>query len=80
MPAGCMFTGQGPLVTSETSTPNEYILGWLNSKFITSLLEIQANDGKFLTGLIKTLPWKEPRSQSDAVFMGEKIGNCFRNC
>ena len=69
MPTGCMFTGQGPLVVSETSTPNEYILGWLNSKFITGLLEIQANDGKFLTGLIKTLPWKDPGGLADTELM-----------
>jgi hypothetical protein len=60
LPKGCLFTGQGPLIVSESSTTNLFILGWINSDLIRSLLEIQANDGKFMSGLIKSLPWIDP--------------------
>jgi hypothetical protein len=60
MPEGCLFTGQGPLITSESAVSNLHILGWLNSVLVTTLIEIQSNDGKFMSGVIKSLPWKEP--------------------
>jgi hypothetical protein len=72
MPAGCLFTGQGPLIVSESGVPNEYILGWLNSKLITSLLEIQSNDGKFMTGLIKSLPWIAPGNPDEVSRLSQE--------
>jgi hypothetical protein len=60
LPEGCLFTGQGPLIVSESEVSNLYILGWVNSCLIKALLEIQSNDGKFMSGLIKALPWIAP--------------------
>lgn len=73
LPEGCLFTGQGPLVVSETNTSNLYLLGWLNSQLVTGLLEIQANDGKFLTGLVKTLPWIPPNKSRIASIEDETV-------
>ena len=62
LPEGCLFTGQGPLIASESIISNEYILGWINSDLIRTILEMQSNDGKFMSGLIKTLPWRAPQT------------------
>ncbi|QDT24367.1 BREX-1 system adenine-specific DNA-methyltransferase PglX [Gimesia chilikensis] len=58
LPSGCLFTSQGPVIFSESKVSNIAILGWVNSKLITSLIELQSNAGKFMSGIIKTLPWK----------------------
>ena len=63
LPEGCLFTGQGPLIASESKISNEYILGWINSDLIRTILEMQSNDGKFMSGLIKTLPWRNPQGE-----------------
>jgi hypothetical protein len=56
------------LVVSETSISNYYILGWANSSVMTALLELQANDGKFMSGLVKSLPWRSPDEETVSVF------------
>jgi hypothetical protein len=66
LPKGCLFTGQGPIIASESETSHTFILGWINSDLIRSLLEIQANDGKFMSGLIKSLPWIHPEGDESA--------------
>lgn len=63
LPEECLFTGQGPLIASESHISNEYILGWINSDLIRTILEMQSNDGKFMSGLIKSLPWREPEEK-----------------
>jgi len=60
LPRDCLFTGQGPLVVSESKMTNVFLLGWLNCDLIRGLIEAQSNDGKFMSGLIKTLPWVQP--------------------
>ena len=68
LPKGCLFTGQGPAILSESSLSNAAMLGWLNSELITTLIELQSNDGKFMSGIIKHLPWKDI-SHSDLATM-----------
>ena len=60
LPKGCLFTGQGPLIVSESEISNAYLLGWINSSLIRTIIEMQSNDGKFMSGLIKSIPWREP--------------------
>jgi hypothetical protein len=60
LPEGCLFTSEGPLVASQSQVTNVHLLGWINSSLITSIIEIQANAGKHLTGLVKNLPWVDP--------------------
>jgi hypothetical protein len=67
LPKGCLFTGQGPAILSESSLSNAAMLGWLNSELITTLIELQSNDGKFMSGIIKHLPWKDISSDDLAL-------------
>ncbi len=76
LPEKCLFTGQGPLIVSESNISNEYLLGWINSDLIRTILEMQSNDGKFMSGLIKTLPWKSPDEISSAALEQKTLDLC----
>jgi len=76
LPEGCLFTGQGPLIASESKISNEYILGWINSDLIKTILEMQSNDGKFMSGLIKTLPWRTPKAEDTESLEAETRRLC----
>ena len=70
LPAGCIIGTKGPAVLSESDASPAYILGWLNSRLIRSLIHIQANAYEFNTGIVKRLPWKyveSPDQLADAV-------------
>nr|WP_256468003.1 BREX-1 system adenine-specific DNA-methyltransferase PglX [Bradyrhizobium sp. CW9] len=67
MPRDCLFTGQGPLICSESKYSNQFILGWINSDLIRTIIEMQSNDGKYMSGLIKALPWMTPPKDSDEL-------------
>jgi len=58
LPAGTIFSSNGPAVLAETKgvTPGR-ILGWINSRPIRALLNLQSNFGDYSTGVIKKLPW-----------------------
>ncbi|MBC8432683.1 MAG: BREX-1 system adenine-specific DNA-methyltransferase PglX [Desulfobacterales bacterium] len=58
LPAGCIIGTKGPAVLSESKVLPAYIIGWLNSRLIRSLIHIQANAYEFNTGILKRLPWK----------------------
>jgi hypothetical protein len=73
MPQGCLFTGQGPLICSASKISNDYILGWINSDLIRTLIEMQSNDGKFMSGIIKSLPWLPPNE--DCSYLEEASAN-----
>lgn len=57
LPAGCVFSSNGPAVLSESSCSDSRILGWLNSRLIRALIHMQSNFGDYSTGAIKRLPW-----------------------
>lgn len=67
LPAGCVFTDKGPAVLPNPNVGGEYLLGWLNSRLIRSLVHLQANASDFLTGILKTLPWHTPDPSSVAA-------------
>ena len=58
LPAGCIIGTKGPAVLSESDVSPAYIIGWLNSRLIRSLIHFQANAYEFNTGIVKRLPWK----------------------
>ena len=60
LPKGCIMAGNGPAIISQSHISDQYILGWLNSRLITSLVELQANAFEFNTGILKGLPWRSP--------------------
>ena len=64
LPSNCIITGKGPAILSLSDVPKEYLLGWLNSRLIRFLIELQANYAEFNTGILKTLPWKDPEPEA----------------
>lgn len=60
LPSNCIITGKGPAILTLSDIPNAYLLGWLNSRLIKFLIELQANYAEFNTGILKKLPWKQP--------------------
>jgi hypothetical protein len=56
LPAGCI-TSDSPAVLSESSISDLLILGWLNSRIIRLLIELQASFNKYEPGHVKSLPW-----------------------
>jgi hypothetical protein len=70
LPAGCIIGTKGPAVLSESKVLPAYIIGWLNSRLIRSLIHIQANAYEFNTGILKRLPWQyadEPEKLANDV-------------
>ncbi len=59
LPEGLIITGRGPAILPTSDVPAEYLLGWVNSRLIRSLVHLQASDAYFATGIIKSLPWVE---------------------
>jgi len=57
LPKDCVIATKGPAVISQSSVHPAYIVGWLNSRLITFLVQLQANASEFNTGIIKQLPW-----------------------
>lgn len=57
LPAGCIIGTKGPAILSESEINQMYLLGWINSRLIRNLVQIQSNASEFNTGIIKNLPW-----------------------
>ena len=68
LPAGCIIAGKGPAVLSLSQASSAFLLGWVNSRLIRWLIEIQANDHEYNTGILKRLPWVWPRAGEQDVF------------
>jgi hypothetical protein len=62
LPAKCIFAGKGPAILSQSDVSPAYLLGWINSRFIRWIIEIQANDHEYNTGIVKKVPWIEGHS------------------
>ena len=60
LPANSIIGVKGPAILSESAVPKEYIIGWLNSDLISSLIHLQANKYQYNTGILKRLPWIDP--------------------
>lgn len=71
LPAGCI-TSDSPAVLSESSTSDLLILGWLNSRVVRLLIELQASAHKYEPGHVKALPWP-PSISNDEVHEVESI-------
>lgn len=68
LPSGLIISGRGPAVLSQSGFSNEYLLGWINSRLIRSLIHLQASASYFATGIIKQLPWMSiPASRAKAL-------------
>ena len=59
IPTNCVMSSNAPMILSESGISPLYLLGWVNSRLIRSLIEMQAMDNDFVPGLLKNLPWME---------------------
>jgi hypothetical protein len=67
LPAECIIAGKGPAILSQSNVSLEYLLGWINSRFIRWIIEIQANDHEYNTGIVKKIPWVEGTSSCNEL-------------
>ena len=67
LPAGCIIAGKGPAILSQSNISAIYLLGWINSRFIRWMIQIQANDHEFNTGILKKLPWVDIHSRNSEL-------------
>jgi hypothetical protein len=57
LPAGCIIGNKGPAVLPDAAFSAEFAIGLLNSRFIKTLIKLQANDSQYDTGIIERIPW-----------------------
>lgn len=67
LPAECIIAGKGPAILSQSNVSEAYLLGWVNSRLIRWIIEIQANDHEYNTGIVKKVPWIEGDSSDHAL-------------
>ncbi|MDR3577963.1 MAG: BREX-1 system adenine-specific DNA-methyltransferase PglX [Anaerolineaceae bacterium] len=60
LPSSCVISHNAPTIYFKGKIGDRYILGWVNSRLIRTIVELQANFGYFVPGLIKNLPWIMP--------------------
>ncbi|MEL7641061.1 MAG: BREX-1 system adenine-specific DNA-methyltransferase PglX [Solidesulfovibrio sp.] len=60
VPAGCVMSSNAPMVIIQSDTSDGYVLGWVNSRLVRSLIQMQAMDNDFVPGILKSLPWVSP--------------------
>ena len=71
LPAGMIFTSNGPAILPEEDISPEYLLGWVNSKPIRAIIHLQSNASDYSTGALKRLPWRTPTLRAQ-----EKVKDC----
>jgi len=67
LPAECIIAGKGPAILSQSDVSAAYLLGWVNSRFIRWIIETQANDHEYNTGIVKKVPWIEGFSSGNEL-------------
>jgi hypothetical protein len=64
LPSGCVISHNAPTIYAIHPVTNLYLLGWINSRLIKALIEIQASADYFTPGSVKIVPWKPPSDLS----------------
>jgi len=60
IPAGCVMSSNAPMLLSESRYEITYILGWVCSRLIRTLIEMQSIADDYVPGSLKMLPWVDP--------------------
>jgi len=60
LPADCIISHNAPSIYGNEDENNAYLIAWLNSRTIRTLVELQANATYYTPGSVKDLPWIEP--------------------
>lgn len=63
LPRECLFALKGPAIIPSSEALLHYLLGWINSHLIRTLVSNQASTGEYLAGIIQNLPWRTPTQQ-----------------
>lgn len=71
LPAGMIFTSNGPAILPSKIISPEYLLGWVNSKPIRAIIHLQSNASDYSTSALKRLPWRAPTRHAQ-----EKVKDC----
>ena len=58
LPAGCIISGKGPAVFSNSDYLPSFVIGFLNSRLVNCLMHLQANAKQFDSGIVESLPWR----------------------
>jgi len=66
VPAGCVMSSNAPMILTESDVGNAYILGWVNSRLVRSIIQMQAMADDFVPGIVKNLPWLNPGEEIQA--------------
>lgn len=71
LPAGCIISHNAPTVYPAKGVSNSYLLGWINSRIIRLLVELQASADYFTPGSVKNIPWTFPSEQEEKIVSEE---------
>jgi hypothetical protein len=77
LPAGCVISHNAPSIYPNDEAMKYYVLGWINSRLIRCLVELQANFSYYVPGSVKELPWVEPDEQQRKTITDATKELCF---
>ena len=60
LPSGCVISHNSPTIYALGEISNGYLLGWINSRLICTLIQMQASADYFTPGSVKMVPWTKP--------------------
>lgn len=63
LPKGCVISHNAPSIYTTGTISLTYILAWINSRLIRTLVEMQGNFSYYTPGTIKNLPWQPPTEE-----------------
>ena len=64
LPLGSVISHNAPTIYAQKNISNNYLLGWINSRLIKTLIEIQSSVDYYTPGSVKMVPWILPNINS----------------
>ena len=77
LPEGCVISHNAPTIYGHTNEDTLFLMGWLNSRLMRALVEIQANKEYYVPGSVKTLPWKMPEKKMWDIIRDTAVQLCY---
>ncbi|MEN6481107.1 MAG: hypothetical protein ABFD29_02895 [Anaerolineaceae bacterium] len=83
LPAGSVISHNAPTIYPINNISNQFLLGWVNSRLIKTLIEIQSSADYYTPGSVKMVPWIAP-SENDYFSIEKQMPSlvnnyCFRS-
>lgn len=60
LPSGSVISHNAPTIYPIKNMSNKFLLGWINSRLIKTLIEIQSSADYYTPGSVKMVPWIDP--------------------